>query len=110
MVLNVQEEQSENRYLKRFTITERDAQGNSIRGNIARNQIHDSLRQIVKNGKSYSISVLVDGMFRSGKTFNKNKFDNHWDENKYIFSNTEWYNDHYEATNEIQAVRIYEYE
>ncbi len=64
----------------------------------------------MKEGKEYSVSVLIDGRWRSGKTFDRNIFNTSFNENKHIFSNTEWYNDNYYADPTIYAVRIYEYE
>ncbi len=66
MPLSVKVE-NENRFLTKYLITEKDDQGEDIPGDISREQIKNKIRDIVKNQKEYSVSVLIDGRWRSGK-------------------------------------------
>ena len=95
--------------LKRHVIVNQDENGNPIAEEINRNEIKNLITEYIKDNKNYQISVYIDGMWRSGKSFNRATFQNGFNENKHIFSNTEWYTSNYEPDNNIYAIRVYEF-
>ena len=96
--------------VKQMIITHVDSQGEPINENFERSSVLNLIKPNLKNGKKYKIQVMSSGVWRSAKTFTKKDVDEgRFDQDKHIYSSSEWYKNEYAETDEISAIHIFQW-